>query len=110
MQFQQDQVDLFCQHHTHPPSTLPLEDIELDSLFKHLLYDDSRKMVFCYVPKNGCSNMKRMMLVLNGILPPKASKEKRPPESLLKEVSIWIVTVKILLHVWASSVIIIIFL
>lgn len=87
-QFQHDQVDLFCRQHTHPSSTLPLEDAELDNLFQHLLYDDTRKMVFCYVPKNGCSNMKRLMLVLNGILPPEASKENRPAETVLKEVSV----------------------
>ena len=44
--------------------------------------------MFCYVPKNGCSNMKRLMLVLNGILPPEASKENRPAETVLKEVSV----------------------
>ena len=59
---------------------------ELNTLFQHLLYDDSRRMVFCYVPKNGCSNMKRLMLVLNGILPPESSLEKRPPEPVLKQV------------------------
>ena len=31
--------------------------------------------------------MKRLMLVLNGILPPEASKENRPAETVLKEVS-----------------------
>jgi len=65
---------------------LPNNIFELDILFKHLLYDDKRRIVFCYVPKNGCSNMKRMLLILNGILPTNASRLKRPPESMLGEV------------------------
>ena len=61
--------------------------MELNALFKHLLYDDKRRIVFCYVPKNGCSNIKRMMLILNGILPASSSQEKRPSEDLLSSVS-----------------------
>ena len=66
---------------------------ELDNLFKHLLYDDSRKILFCYVPKNGCSNLKRMMLILNGFLPPNASLDRysRPSEELLGSVSMCVI-------------------
>lgn len=61
--------------------------MELDILFKHLLYDDSKKIVFCYVPKNSCSNMKRMMLILNGIIPTNSSQgRRRPSESVLRSV------------------------
>ena len=67
-QFQHDQVDQFCSEHT-----VPLKKGELNTLLGHLLYDDTHKIVFCYVPKNGCTNMKRLMLVLNGILPPETS-------------------------------------
>ena len=67
---------------------LPSSPEELNTLFQHLLYDDSHRMVFCYVPKNGCSNMKRLMLVLNGILPPESSLERRPPEPVLKQVPV----------------------
>ncbi len=64
----------------------------MDTLLKHLLYDDSKKIVFCYVPKNGCSNMKRMMLTLNGTLSPITNSKElynRPNESILH--SVWLV-------------------
>ena len=64
----------------------PENDVELDILLKHLLYDDRKKIVFCYVPKNGCSNMKRLMLILNGIVPASSSRQSRPSESVLGSV------------------------
>ena len=86
-QFQQEQMHEFCAEAVdHIDPELPSSPDELNTLFQHLLYDDSHRMVFCYVPKNGCSNMKRMMLVLNGILPPESSLERRPPEPVLKQV------------------------
>ena len=33
------------------PTTLPAERERLKELFWYLLYDDSKRMVFCYVPK-----------------------------------------------------------
>ena len=87
LQFQQEQMHEFCAEAAdHIDLQLPTSSEELNTLFQHLLYDDSRRMVFCYVPKNGCSNMKRLMLVLNGILPPESSLERRPPEPVLKQV------------------------
>ena len=65
-QFQQEQMHEFCAEAGDDiDAELPSSSGELNTLFQHLLYDDSRRMVFCYVPKNGCSNMKRLMLVLN---------------------------------------------
>ena len=78
----------FCSEMPDIDHALPSNPSELNILFQHLLYDDSRRMVFCYVPKNGCSNMKRMMLVLNGILPPESITERRPSEIVLKQVNI----------------------
>ena len=76
----------FCSLY-HLSSRLPTTPTDLDALFQHLLYDDSKRLVYCYVPKVGCSNMKRMMMILNGILPPE-SIEKRPPEKELKQVHV----------------------
>lgn len=82
-QFQQHQMKKFCQV---DKAHLPSSPESLTTLFTHLLYDDSKRIVFCYVPKNGCSNMKRVLLILNGILPPNSSQMSRPSEVLLKQV------------------------
>lgn len=50
--------------------------------YQHLLYDDSKKIIFCYVPKVGCSKWKYTFLLLNGIIP---FTTKRLPESVLKK-------------------------
>ena len=88
LQFQRYHMKEFCALNQISPA-LPSRIKDLDTLFKHLLYDDSRKIVLCYVPKNGCSNLKRMMLILNGILPANASLDphSRPSEDLLGSVS-----------------------
>lgn len=87
IQFQQNQVEQFCRRGNYL-SILPSNPEDLSTLFTHLLYDDSKKIVFCYVPKNGCSNMKRLLLILNGILAPESAQQKRPAEEVLKEVCI----------------------
>jgi len=46
------------------------------------LYDDNKKIVFCYVPKVGCSKWKYTFLLLNGII---SFTNKRLPESTLKK-------------------------
>ena len=86
-QFQQTQVEQFCERENYL-SILPSNPEDLSTLFTHLLYDDSKKIVFCYVPKNGCSNMKRLLLILNGVLAPESAQQKRPAEEVLKEVCI----------------------
>lgn len=68
-------------------SHLPSNPVALTNVLQHLLYDDSKRIVFCYVPKNGCSNMKRLLLILNGILPPESAQQSRPSEDILKKVS-----------------------
>ena len=50
--------------------------------YQHLLYDDKKKIVFCYVPKVGCSKWKYTFLLLNGII---SFTAKRLPESILKK-------------------------
>ena len=88
-QMQQYNIEQFCGQNKISKA-LPSHSFDMDVLFKHLLYDDSKRMVFCYVPKNGCSNMKRMMLILNGLLPPNASLDpyQRPSEAVLGSVSV----------------------
>ena len=79
-------MERFCHQHGGVFSHLPSNLEDLSTLFSHLLYDDSKKLVFCYVPKNGCSNVKRLFLILNGILPPESAQESRPSEEVLKKV------------------------
>lgn len=85
-QFQKMQIQKFCQCN-HLSSSLPFDPINLYTLRHHLLYDDSKKLILCYVPKNGCSNLKRLMLILNGILPPTSANDTRPEENVLSQVS-----------------------
>lgn len=86
LQFQQARIEKFC-HRNRMPNTLPQDISKLNATLRHLLYDDSRQLIFCYVPKNGCSNIKWMLLILNGTIPSSAV-HKRPPESVLSTVSI----------------------
>jgi hypothetical protein len=87
IQFQKKQMEKYCLGNGNSIGNLPSTPQSLTTLFTHLLYDDSKRIVFCYVPKNGCSNMKRLLLILNGLLPPESSKQNRPSEMRLKKVS-----------------------
>lgn len=35
-------------------------------LFKHMIVDDTHRLIYCYVPKAACANWKRVMQVLSG--------------------------------------------
>ena len=37
-------------------------------LYSHLLYDDHYRIIYCYVPKTGCTNMKQAFAVMNGLI------------------------------------------
>ena len=36
------------------------------NLFHHLLVNEEHKVIYCYIPKVGCSNIKRILLVMQG--------------------------------------------
>ena len=74
----------FCKHYKYS-SKLPKEKSNPVGLLHHLLYDDSKRIIFCYVPKAGCSNWKRMFAVLNGT--ENATNPNRPREEVLKNVN-----------------------
>lgn len=48
MQFQHQVMFNFC--HLHPDS-MPADEGRQYELLKHLLYDDEKEVIFCYVPK-----------------------------------------------------------
>jgi len=65
-------------------SELPKDKYTEDELYHHLLYDDSKRIIFCYVPKSGCSNWKRMFAVLDGTV--QANDTQRPSKDILQQV------------------------
>lgn len=77
LQWQRKQINTYCQKHG-------LDHMVADDYheYQHLLYDDNKKIIFCYVPKVGCSKWKYTFLLLNGII---SFTEKRLPESILKQ-------------------------
>lgn len=74
----------FCIHNNHSVE-LPVDNYTKQELHHHLLYDDSKRIIFCYVPKSGCSNWKRMFAVLNGTV--RANDMERPSKQILQSVN-----------------------
>lgn len=64
---------------------MPQDNYTQRELNHHLLYDDSKRIIFCYVPKSGCSNWKRMFSVLNGTV--QANDTERPRKDILQNVN-----------------------
>ena len=84
MQYQQHEWAQFCNCYNYS-SELPQDDDSQKNLFHHLLYDDSKKVIFCYAPKVGSSNWKRMFAVLNGTEQPSNLNRSKP--HILKNVN-----------------------
>ena len=59
MQFQQQVMFNFC--HLHPDS-MPADEGRQYELLKHLLYDDEKEVIFCYVPKGELASFYILML------------------------------------------------
>ena len=74
----------FCIQNSHL-AEIPEDNYTRQELHHHLLYDDSKRIIFCYVPKSGCSNWKRMFAVLNGTV--KADDTNRPRKDILQGVN-----------------------
>ena len=85
IQFQSAQVEKFCQRHGIT-SALPSEQHSLQLLFHHLIYSDDREVLFCYVPKTGSSNLKAMLLTLEGVVSPEVVRKQTRPKELFSQV------------------------
>ena len=55
-----------CHRYSHRPPPAP-GTYDHSILTSHLLYDDEKKMVYCFAPKTGCTNMKQSFVQINGI-------------------------------------------
>ena len=52
MQFQKQAMFEFCKQH---PEGMPVDELRQYELLRHLLYDDEKEVIFCYVPKGELS-------------------------------------------------------
>ncbi len=70
IQFQQEQIDRYCRKHGLQDTKYKLPDnATKELLFRHLIFDDKQKSLFCFVEKVGCTDMKRLLFVMSGVLP-----------------------------------------
>ncbi|XP_028400652.1 carbohydrate sulfotransferase 14-like [Dendronephthya gigantea] len=52
------------------------------NVLHHIIVNEKHKVLYCFIPKVGCSNMKRIFLVMQGLYPSKFTEEQR--EHMLK--------------------------
>ena len=79
LQWQRKQIKQYCKEHNFQNS-LPSDK----KLYAHLLYDDRKKLIHCYVPKVGCSKWRYTFVLLNGIVP-LSTRHKRLSEYKLQK-------------------------
>ena len=64
LQFQKGQLDEFCKLYSNNTEW----QVSLPTLYRHLLFDKTSEAMFCYVPKSGCTHLKIMFLVNQGLI------------------------------------------
>ena len=65
LKFQKEEMERFCEENP------TLSDIQVQ--YRRMLYNDQHKIIYCYLPKVGCTNIKLMFLVLAGKFPANTS-------------------------------------
>ena len=87
LQFQRDQIEKYCKRQglEDQAFTVPANKAEKDLLYRHLLFDDIRKSLFCFVEKVGCTNMKRLIFVSVGALPESSARDEFVDERYLEK-------------------------
>ena len=78
LQYQREKVDEFCtrfglddvKYHlpTPDPRLLGGKQNEVYSYDRHLLLDQKHEILFCFVPKVGCTNLKLLVFVRQGLI------------------------------------------
>ena len=76
-QYQKEQVDLFCKKHGMDdikyqlPTRSPTNKKWDEPYFynRHLLIDPNHQLLFCFVPKVGCTNLKLLIFTTLGAIP-----------------------------------------
>lgn len=71
-QIQQKQVDLFCKTHNLSQQALQLPgetEGDTECLYRHLLLNDKTNTMFCFVPKAGCTNLRVLFFMAQGMVP-----------------------------------------
>ncbi|XP_048455771.1 carbohydrate sulfotransferase 14 [Rhincodon typus] len=61
-------IQSVCKHKTMPHNIFDLTSSQRRNLLKHILVNDKYRFLYCYVPKVACSNWKRVIKVLSGVL------------------------------------------
>ena len=54
-----------------------------EMLYSHLLYDDHYRIIYCFVPKTGCTNMKQAFAIMNGLIRKEELQNINPDHPLL---------------------------
>ncbi|CAI8054427.1 Carbohydrate sulfotransferase 14, partial [Geodia barretti] len=69
LQFQKERMKEFCKKHVFVRESLPSDPPTAKLFYRHLIFEEHTQSMFCFVPKIGCTNMKRLMLYMGGHLP-----------------------------------------
>lgn len=83
MKFQKGEVDSFCSHYNY---TFPTSKRLIAALNRHILVHEDARVLFCFVPKSGCTTLKILFYVSQGLLPQsEVTKDKDSVDQLLLE-------------------------
>ncbi|KAL5506774.1 hypothetical protein EMCRGX_G008514 [Ephydatia muelleri] len=83
VKFQKGEVDSFCAQYNY---TFPTNKRTREALNRHILVHKEAHVLLCFVPKSGCTTLKVLLYVSQGLLPPsEVAKDKDSVDQLLLE-------------------------
>ena len=68
-QFQRSAVDHYCSLYYDNQLHSPLPQPSSFAYNRHTLFDNTHRVVFCFLPKVGCTNLKLLFFVSQGLIP-----------------------------------------